>query len=190
MPFELTFERPWLLLLLGLLPLVWWLGFRSLAGLGGLRRILALLLRSIVLTLLVLALAEMSWQKRTDQLTVIYLLDQSESIPVAKRSAMLKFVFESVARHRREKDKAGVVIFGANARIEAPPYEGQLPLIGELESDLALRTDATNLEAALKLAKASLPEDSAGRIVVVSDGNENLGDGLTVARGLAADGIG
>ncbi|MFO0342114.1 MAG: VWA domain-containing protein [Planctomycetota bacterium] len=190
MPFVLTFERPWLLLLLGLLPLVWWLGFRSLAGLGGLRRVLALLLRSLVLTLLVLALAEMSWQKRTDQLTVIYLLDQSESIPVAKRSAMLKFVFESVARHRREKDKAGVVIFGANARIEAPPYEGQLPLIGELESDLALRTDATNLEAALKLAKASLPEDSAGRIVVVSDGNENLGDGLTVARGLAADGIG
>jgi uncharacterized membrane protein/NAD(P)-dependent dehydrogenase (short-subunit alcohol dehydrogenase family) len=179
-----------MLLLLGLLPLIWWLGFRSLAGLGGGRRLLALLLRSLVLALLVLALAEMSWQKKTDQLTVIYLLDQSESIPVSKRKAMLKFVFESVARHRREKDKAGVIIFGANARIEAPPYEGQLPLIGELEADLALKTDSTNLEAALKLAKASLPEGSAGRVVVVSDGNENLGDGLSVARSLAADGVG
>lgn len=190
MPFELAFEKPWLLLLLGLLPVIWWLGFSSLAGLGGFRRLLALLLRSLVLTLLVLALAELSWQKKTDQLTVIYLLDQSESIPVAKRSAMLKFVFESVAQHRREKDRAGVVIFGANARIEAPPYEGQLPLIGELESDLALRTDATNLEAALKLAKASFPEDTAGRVVIVSDGNENLGDGLSLARSLAADGVG
>lgn len=190
MPFELTFERPWMLLLLGLLPLVWWLGFRSLAGLGGTRRVLALAFRSLVFTLLVLALAELSWQKKTNQLTVIYLLDQSESIPSAKRSAMLKFVFESVARHRREKDKAGVVIFGANARIEAPPYEGQLPLIGELEADLSLKTDATNLEAALKLAQASLPEDSAGRLVIVSDGNENLGDGLSVARRLAADGVG
>ncbi|MFM7116470.1 MAG: VWA domain-containing protein [Planctomycetota bacterium] len=190
MSYELAFERPWMLSLLALIPLIWWLGYRSLAGLGWGRRVFALLLRSLVLALLVFALAEASLERKTDQLTVIYLLDQSESIPVAKRSAMLRFVFDSVAKHRREKDKAGVVIFGANAQVESPPYQGQLPLIGELESDLELRKDATNLEAALKLAKASLPEDSAARLVIVSDGNENLGDSLSAARSLVADGIG
>lgn len=190
MSYELAFERPWMLSLLALIPLIWWLGYRSLAGLGWGRRVFALLLRSLVLALLVFALAEASLERKTDQLTVLYLLDQSESIPVAKRSEMLRFVFDSVAKHRREKDKAGVVIFGANAQVESPPYQGQLPLIGELESDLELRKDATNLEAALKLAKASLPEDSAARLVIVSDGNENLGDSLSTARSLTADGIG
>ena len=59
-----------------------------------------------------------------------------------------------------------------------------------LESLFELRTDATNIASALKLAQASFPEDSAKRIVIVTDGNENLGDARTVARTLADDGIG
>ena len=188
--FELGFEQPWLLLLLLLVPPLWILSFRSLAGLGGWRRIFALLIRTSVLALLVLALAETQWERKTDQLTVMYLLDQSESIPQSKRDAMLKYVFQSVEKHRRKEDKAGVIIFGANAKIESPPYDGQLPLIGQIESDFDLKTDATNLESALKLAKASFPEDSARRVVIVSDGNENLGDSLSLAKSMAEDGVG
>ena len=44
--------------------------------------------------------------------------------------------------------------------------------------------------AALKLAKASFPEDAAKRIVIVSDGNENLGSARAAAPSLAEDGIG
>jgi uncharacterized membrane protein len=40
------------------------------------------------------------------------------------------------------------------------------------------------------MAHATFPEDSANRIVVVSDGNENLGDARAVARSLAEQGIG
>ena len=52
------------------------------------------------------------------------------------------------------------------------------------------RRDATNLESALKLAQASFPEDTAKRIVIVTDGNENLGDAASVAPSLASNGIG
>jgi uncharacterized membrane protein len=55
---------------------------------------------------------------------------------------------------------------------------------------VGLRADATNLAAALKMAHATFPEDSANRIVVVTDGNENLGDARAVARSLADQGIG
>ena len=34
-------------------------------------------------------------------MTVIYLLDQSESIPKITRETMLKYVMEDVAKHRR-----------------------------------------------------------------------------------------
>jgi uncharacterized membrane protein len=190
--FQLSFDRPWFLLLLLLLPAIWALSFHSLAGLGRWRRLLALTLRSVVMLLLIAALANMQWQKKTDKLTVIYLLDQSESIPAAQREFMLDYVYAAVANQRRAEtaDMAGVIVFGGNAKIESAPYDGDLPLIGRIESGYDLQTGATSLEAALKLAKASFPEATARRVVIISDGNQNIGDAISVAKTLADDGIG
>ena len=65
------------------MPLLWWLSFRSLAGLGRIRRVVVLLvLRTAVLALLVMAVGRDPVGPQTsDRLTVIYLLDQSLSIP-------------------------------------------------------------------------------------------------------------
>ena len=189
---NLTADYPWVLFLLLLLPVLWGLSYRSLAGLGGLRRWMALLFRTLVFCLLVAALARVQWRQSTDTLTVLYLLDQSESIPAADREFMLDYVHEAVETHRREnrEDLAGVIIFGANAKIEAAPFEGDLPLIDQLEAGFDLQTDSTSLASALKLAKASFPEDTARRVVIVSDGNENLGDALAVASAMSEEGIG
>ena len=53
----LVFNNPWYLLLLALLPVMWWFSYGSLSGLGRWRRLLALGLRSLVVMLLVAALA-------------------------------------------------------------------------------------------------------------------------------------
>ncbi len=190
--FEIGFDRPWFLLLLLILPLMWYFSYNSLAGLGKSRRILALLLRSLVVLLLVSALAHCKWQQKTDRLTVIYVLDQSESIPSEKRDSMLNYVHEEVLNNRRKDkaDKAGVIVFGGNAKIESAPFDGDLPLIGKIESNVDLMTSSTSLESALKLAKASFPEDTARRVVIISDGNENVGDALAIAEPMADDGIG
>ena len=141
--------------------------------------------------LLMLALAEIQLLKTSEKLTVVYLLDQSESIPSAQRQAMLQYVVQDVAVHRDRSrgDKAGVIVFGRDARIEVPPFDDDIPFVS-LESAVDLRSDATNLEAGLKLAQASFPEDTAKRVVVVTDGCENLGDARSIARSLAEDGIG
>src|SRR3954467_9439201 len=195
--FKIAFDQPWWLLLLALVPLLWIFSFRSLSGLGPFRRVFALLFRTAVLVLLVLALAGIQIQKISDRVTVIYLLDQSESIPKLTREAMLDYVMKDVKAHRHAgdlrsatEDKAGVIIFGREATIEYPPLAAEISAVGRLESLFDLRTDATNIASALKLAQASFPEDSAKRIVVVTDGNENLGDARTVARTLADAGIG
>lgn len=190
--FEIAFDRPWFLLLLLILPVIWGLSYNSLAGLGGGRRLFALTLRSLVILLLVAAVAQTKWQRQTDQLTVIYLLDQSESIPKVKRDLMIDYVYDEVATHRRKvkADKAGVIVFGGNAKIESAPFDGDLPLIGSIESTIDLNTSATNLASALKLATASFPEGTARRVVIVSDGNETLGDSLSIAQAMAEDGIG
>lgn len=187
----MVFERPWFLLLLILLPVIWYFSFGSLAGLGRWRRIMALFLRSAVYTFLVVALAKVQWMKQTDTVCVIYVLDQSESIPIEKRGFMMTYAARSVEKHRREKDLAGMVIFGGNAKVELPPYDGPLPVVdNRTESGFNLKTEATSLEAALKLAKASFPEGTARRVVIISDGNENIGDARMMARSLAEEGTG
>ena len=55
--YEVDFDSPWYLLLLLLAPPLWWFSFRSLAGLGGVRRLVVLALRTAVLVLFVLGLA-------------------------------------------------------------------------------------------------------------------------------------
>lgn len=189
---EIGFDQPWYLALLSLIPVLWVFSFRSLAGLGNIRRLTAIGLRTLVLTMIVFALAEVQLLQTSDKVTVTYVLDQSESIPVDKRQAMLDFVVQAVEDHRGKErgDLAGVIVFGRNATIEIPPFDDDIQVLGGLESHVNLRTDATDLASALKLAQASFAEGSSKRVVIVTDGNENLGDARAVAASLAEDGIG
>lgn len=188
---SVTFEYPWFLLLLVLIPILWVTSFRHMASLGRGRRSAALLFRSTVLLLIVFAIAGVQWVWISDKLTVVYLLDQSDSIPRAKRDVMLQYAIENVAEHRNNQrgDRSGLIVFGREAAIEFPPYDDDLPYVQGIESYLG-RTDATNLESALKLAQAAFPEDSAKRVVIVTDGIETLGSAESVAQSMSEAGIG
>lgn len=186
-----SFEYPWLLLLLAILPLIWVSSFQSMAGLGPGRRFAALLFRSVVMLVIIFAIAGIQWVWISDKLTVIYLLDQSDSIARAKRDVMLEYAIKSVRTHRQSEreDRSGLIVFGREAAIEFPPYEDNLPDVKGVESYLG-RTDATNLESALKLAQASFREDSAKRIVIITDGIETIGSASAVAKSMSEAGIG
>jgi uncharacterized membrane protein len=188
---EIGFQYPWFLLLSFLIPLVWWLGLKSLAGLGPWRQFFALLFRTAVMLLVIFAIAGVQWIWSSNKLTVIYLLDQSDSIPAAKRQLMFEYAIESVKSHRRSdrQDRAGVIVFGREASIEIPPFDENLPNVTQAESNFG-KSDATNLESALKLAQASFLEDSAKRIVILTDGNQTLGSAETAAQRLIETGIG
>lgn len=185
--YELDFQSPWYLLLLGLLPLLWWFSFRSLAGLGNVRRLVAIGCRTFVLVLLIFAIADIELKQSSDKLTVIYLLDQSLSIPEPQRKSMIEFVNAAIRQHREEHDRAGAIVFGREAAIEIPPFDDQVQIPERIET--MPDPEYTNLAAAMKLAQASFPEDAAKRIVVISDGNENLGNALEQARAMAEAGI-
>jgi Mg-chelatase subunit ChlD/uncharacterized membrane protein len=187
--YQISFESPWYLTLLVLLPGLWWFSLRRLVLLGRARKLLAIGLRSIVLMLIILALAGIRIVRTSDRLTVIYLLDQSLSIPAEQRRAMIKYVNAAIIKHREGKeDRAGVIIFGRDAAIEIPPFDDYVQLDPLMES--LLDREYTNLAGALKLAHATFPEDSAKRIVLLSDGNQNLGSAVEQAQGVAGAGIG
>jgi uncharacterized membrane protein len=182
------FDSPWYLLLLALLPLVWYVSHGSLSGLGTWRRWGAITLRSLVLVLLVLAIADMQYRQKSDRVMVLYLLDQSLSIPQSHREAMREFVNEAVNKHLQSEkgDRVGVIAFGREAEVERVPRD----FFDDLR-DIETTPDPqfTNLAGALQRARSLYPPGFAKRIVLVTDGNENLGDALTEARGLADAGV-
>jgi Mg-chelatase subunit ChlD len=186
----LVFHSAWYLLLLGLLPLIWWTSFRSLSGLGRWRRWLAIGLRSLVVVLLVCALAEIQYQRTNDRITVMYLVDQSLSIPEQRRTEMIRYVNASIGAQRNDdkQDRAGVIVFAHNAEVEVPPVDFDVQLPPRIES--LLDTQHTDLTGAMQRARAVFPPDGAKRIVLVTDGNENIGDVLAHARTLSDASIG
>ena len=186
--FRLSFESPEFLTLLALVPAVWAFGWRRLQALGRWRRVAALGLRTAVIALVVLAMAETRMVRISPRLTVLFVLDQSDSVPPDARSAMARYVNQAVAGQRAEMDRAGVIVFGREPAIEVPPLDDAIQTPAPPESPVD--GERTDVAAALRLAQGTFPEDSARRVVLVSDGNENRGDAAAQARSLAEQGIG
>lgn len=191
-------EPLWLLLLLGL-PFMAWFSFRSMSGLGPVRRWVAIGLRCLTLALLVLALAEVHARRPDDSLTVLFVWDRSLSVPpdygeakanVDLREERLKqFINEAVTKRGpgKEKDRTGVILFGRRPRLELPPASVGKLYINKFQSPID--DTYTDIASALKLALASFPEGSAKRIVLFSDGNENIGQAEEQARIAKENGV-
>lgn len=187
--YSIAFESPWYLLLLLLLPPIWTLSLRGLRSMGRWRQWSAIVIRSLVLLLLVATLAQPMWVQNSEKLTVIYLLDQSASIPDARRREIIKYVNEAITQHRKNDDRVGVIVFGKDASMEIPAYDYKEGPIPESPESL-LDQEFTNLEGAMKLAQGAFEHDTARRIVIVSDGNQNLGNAEGLAKVMADQGIG
>jgi len=185
--YGIRFDTPGFLWLLLLVPALWWFGYRSLAALGRWRRIFVCTLRSLVLLLLVLAAAELEFVRSNDRVAVVYLLDQSLSIPGADRTAMISYVNAVIPEQRQPQDLVGAIVFGREPAIEVPPYDDNVTVPKNVESQFG--PDYTDIAAAIKLAQAAFPHDAAKRIVLISDGNQNIGDALEEARAASEAGI-
>jgi uncharacterized membrane protein len=181
----------WLLLLL-LVPLVPLVSRGSLSGLGARRRLIAVVLRSAAIALAVLALSRMRLLGRNDRLCVIFVLDRSASIPGDSQRAVLEQVLELQERRNAARgDQVGVVVFGRDPGIEVMPRAEDLPESLRLDGIATLiEPDASDLQAAIRLAVAAFPEGAGGkRLVLFSDGNENQGAALDEVRSARSLGV-
>lgn len=167
-----TFASPEFLLGLLLLPIVVLLGRRSLAGLDRFRRRMALGLRLTLVTLLVLALAEVEWRDLTQRVEVVYVVDHSRSIPEAKSQEVLELINKSRGRMDPRIDLGKVVVFGREGYNEATLRKDGAAL-SRYASDID--RDYSNVEEGLTRALEALEPNARGRIVLFSDGNETAG---------------
>jgi Mg-chelatase subunit ChlD len=171
---SLSFQQPeylWALLLL--LPMGW-LVWHTKRRVGTRRLVMSSIARTLLLLLIVCALAGLTRHRPVDALGVVFVLDQSASVGPEGRARAEAFVREAL-KHRAEDDMAGVVAFGASALLESEPRED---LVFEgLESTPS--PHQTDIEAGIRLAHAVLPADRTRRIILLSDGEETRGDAVS-----------
>jgi uncharacterized membrane protein len=158
------------------------LGARRRMGSG--RRRVALVVRTLLLSALVLALAGFQLVLPVDRLSTVFVVDLSDSVGNAGREDALAFLRETLAV-KPEGDVAGIVAFGKQALVERLPSE--LTEIDRIASTPV--RSATDIGAALRLATALFPDDAQKRIVLLSDGNDTTGDGQTEAALAASRGV-
>lgn len=181
---RLRLAEPWQLGWLLAMIWVWYLHAAGWGGLGRLRGQFSLLIRLAIIALLVLALSGPRALRTNDQLTVLYVLDCSDSIGEKVIDASTTWI-ATTAAGKPAHDAAGLIVFGHDAAVEIPPR--QAFTFDAISS--RLERDGTNLENALALAAASLPEEVPGRIVLISDGTATEGDTERMVDQLAARSI-
>lgn len=176
MTFQFT-EPLWLLLLAPAVAWVLWLAWTSLVESRPARRRVSLGIRLAAVLAVVLATAGLQWLHRVDGMNVMFVLDVSQSVPAGQQTAAREQV-RTFVREKPTVDRAGLVVFGGEAALEAQP---SATLEVASSSAVVVPDERTDLAGALRLAMAAMPETGQRRLVVFSDGDENAGDALQTA---------
>jgi len=185
------FTQPMAFCLMGITLWIWWMSLNGYSGLNRSRALTALLVRLTLVGVFVALIAEPRAVRTSDRLSIVYALDTSDSVGDDATTQAAEFVANTVSQKPPE-DEAGLITFGSNAAVELPPQQS-FPLEGgRLVLNSRINRDATNIEQALSLASAMLPEELRGRIVLISDGSETAGNLRQVldelrTRGIAVD---
>lgn len=178
------FAQPWWLVGCLLLAPIIWLGLRYLAALGPVRRVMAIVLRCLVALLLIALLARPMLTRKSQRVTLIPVIDRSQSIPTTHQQASLDYLEKALAG-KAPRDQLAVVDVAEAASISKLP-SGDVTI---RRRNTTLTGGQTKLADGVQMAMAIAPPDTAIRILLVSEGNETAGDLKEAARIAAANKI-
>ena len=179
-----NFSQPWWLLACLLAVPLSWMAWHNLAALGRARQAAAIVLRALVVAILAILLARPTITSTNEQLTLIAVVDRSQSVPQNLQKAALSYLWTALAQ-KDPKELAAVVDVAEAASIANLPSNKV-----ELHPrNTALTGLNSKLSAGIEMAMAIAPPNTAVRILLVSDGNENVGDIREASRRAAANGI-
>ena len=139
--------------------------------------------RILVVLALLGALIDAGYERDAGEVATVFVVDASDSLGARGRADAVSFVTEALAA-QPDGARAGVVMFGGDARIELLlRREASL-----LQPSVRVDPSRSDLAAALRLGGAVLPSDARRRVVLVSDGRATDGDAVREAVRLRGQG--
>jgi hypothetical protein len=171
----MRFTAPLFLLLLLLAPLTAWMGWPA-KGPARRRESVSLILRLTILVCLILSMAGLEIVRSGNELSVVFLMDVSDSMPQDAIDTETAFIQNAVEAMGPD-DQAAIILFGADALVDRPMSPvNKLAFISSVPI-----TNQTDLAAAIRLGMALFPSGTARRMVILSDGAETSGDAKAAA---------
>ena len=183
----LTFETYWPVLLLGVIPYLWWVRTHSLTDLTPEHVRISTLVRSSLVVALVLALMQPVLSRSGNWVSVVYLLDVSES--VAPDSIVLAIDWIDDANVTGRPDQARFIPFASNPQVFDSIDGLRSVQVSDRETEGAIDQSATNLEDAVDRAIGSFAPHHLKRLVILSDGSQNEGVVENTIRRLQGEGV-
>jgi len=188
---EYQFTSPEYLKLLYALPVFWIVSVLGYRHLTVSKIILSTFLRSIVFLLVVIVLAGLSVKEKSKrEISTVFLVDMSDSITEEGRAWMWDYL-KDLNGSLDKKVKKGVVIFGGESRVITPTLTEDLELenlLGEIGAS-SISTDRTDIASGLMATLGIMPEDSSKMVVLLTDGNQNLGEAEKAATMVAGNSV-
>ncbi len=182
---NLDFNHSLLLKLLVIIPIFWGISALALKRLPIWRLIVSNILRSFLLVLLLLCLVGLSRvEKIPGESSLVFCIDVSDSINSENKAWITNYI-SGIEKKLGEKVKRGLIVFGKDAQVVAP-----------LDKSLNLEnlhwevdTSRSNIASGLLACTSIFPQESKKRVILFTDGNENLGNGSQAAAILEKQGI-
>ena len=171
------------LLFLLLLPIVWAIGFPRHAYRRW-RDISSLFLRTLIIVLLILALAGLQTVQAVDRLAVVFLVDASDSMGGGSEDLQLEFIREAI-QAKQPDDEWAALLFGDNA-VPETDFSRAREIDGFTSIPLTSGSDIAN---AIQTGLSMFPPDASRRMVLLSDGQATQGDAIARAQRAAVAGV-
>ena len=175
MPIQIN--HAYFLLIILIIPVIWVFTRGSfLAQISKRKRIIVFSVRALLIILLGLTLCDPKWLTHSDKVNLFYCLDMSDSIGSDQRELAASLMRKTSASMGAE-DQAGLILFGKQASLEHA-------LDRSFRQDVfrsQVNPNKTNIFEALQFAIGKFPPKGEKRIVLFTDGNENLQNSEDVA---------
>jgi uncharacterized membrane protein len=181
-------ERPWLLVAFVVAAIIMALLSRTFGVMSAPRRAVSAIVRVLLILLIGACVAGVGLVRTTDKLAAIAVVDASDSVrrfgalSGLDFSARIAEYLQRATASRGPDDLLGVVVFDGRAITSIAPTSARL-------SDFSFEPpgiEGTDIESALRLARAIVPPDAAGRLVLFTDGNQTRGNAEAAAREFAS----
>jgi uncharacterized membrane protein len=144
-------------------------------------------MRSTIIVLLAFALAQPAINRTASSVSVVYLFDISQSVLPSDIQAAIQWIRQ--ADSVGKPDHARYIPFGANAVVFDRLDQATRVEIAENAGVSVVGQIATNIESAIDTALQSFPPHHLKRLVLLTDGNENLGKMGTIVSRLKGEGV-
>ena len=172
-------SNPLFFFLLGIIPILLIVNRYTRVEAARWRKVGTLLLRLGAVLCLILALVGLQQKDQEDILSVVFLLDVSDSVPMIQQKAGIEQI-NTALDALKPTDLFSVILFAGRAAVSVlnQPKAAQPQLTEEILSGTDIDRTATNIAGAIQLGSSLSSDGQAGkkRLVLLSDGLQNVGE--------------